>query len=226
MPHPRKSSRSGSRGMKKYPSKGGQKSESSPRPKRRRESEPTKRVFLAYELPDDLKTNLCRLQKDLFPHLENVKWVRPEVMHLTLAFLGDIPLSLIERLQTLLRETAPVMVGAKHCEVRGLGAFPDWRRPSTIWVGVGKGAEAIIDSERILTRALRGIGIKGEMRAYTPHLTLGRIRPPLPLKNQSFVDAYQSQVHGRFEALELTLFESELHAEGPVHSPIERYELF
>jgi len=135
------------------------------------------RSFIAIELDETLLARLQRLQERLRQDIPSglVRWARQEGIHLTLQFLGDVPESRIDAIAETLRDTcsrhAPI-----HFRVEGMGCFPNARRPRVIWVGVEEPDSALASLQRAITQANRVHGFQPEHRAFSPHLTLGRVR--------------------------------------------------
>ncbi len=136
------------------------------------------RAFLAIPLPEEIvrtAQGLCRKLADSFPH---VRWVRPETMHLTLRFFGDIPEEFLEKIGEVM-----LSVGRLHppfqVPVAGIGAFPSPARPRVIWLGIQE-EQALMALYSALETGLGDIGLPGEERSFSPHLTLGRNRGPTP----------------------------------------------
>jgi 2'-5' RNA ligase len=134
------------------------------------------RLFVAVNLPDDLRSALGRLV-DRLPAGHGVRWVPPGNVHLTLRFLGEVSPDRVEEIETLLSAAA-----ARHpaftLTAQGVGAFPDLRRPRVVWVGIGP-PESIgtLDAlHRDLEDGFADLGFGREGRPFRPHLTIGRVR--------------------------------------------------
>ena len=138
----------------------------------------TIRAFVAVELPDDVLAHLGAVQRDLQKELGRVesavRWVKPEGMHLTLQFLGDVPRAQLPDIEQALREAG---AGARPAQVRtaGLGAFPNPNRARVIWIGLEGDLQPLFDVERAIGRALTPLGYRPD-KPFKPHLTLGRVR--------------------------------------------------
>ena len=105
---------------------------------------------------------------------DGVRWTRRDQLHFTLRFLGDrVAASSLERLAGTLEEIANATAGFE-IGLRGLGAFPDLSRPRVIWIAL-ESAELAVVAARI-ERAAVGAGFAPERRAFTPHLTIARMR--------------------------------------------------
>jgi len=146
------------------------------------------RTFVAVDLDTDLRKTLGRTQvqvKDrIMPEVlrlapdVRIQWVRPDAVHLTLKFLGDIAEGRVEEIHRAL--SATVLARPRFSvEVKGLGVFPDLRAPRVLWVGLS-GQPGQIDSLVRLAEdvdvALHGLGFPRELKPFSPHLTLARIK--------------------------------------------------
>ena len=104
-----------------------------------------------------------------------VKWVKPDGIHLTLKFLGNIPTSKIslikEVLDSIAKETVSFQIALSK-----IGAFPKIDYPRVIWVGLEEGKDKTIELNRKLEERLEKIGFPKESRSFQPHLTLGRVK--------------------------------------------------
>lgn len=177
------------------------------------------RAFIALELPDNLKKQLFSLTKLLRSGGDTVRWVRPENMHLTLRFLGEINAEQAEWIGSSLRASCEAR-SPIHLGVGGLGAFPKRRNPKVIWVGIRPHAELTAMYEE-LEAVVREVGIEPEYRLFKPHLTLGRVKF---LEKGSRLPRRLGEVDLEtvFVTVErITMFRSELKPEGPVYSPLE-----
>ena len=135
------------------------------------------RTFIAIELSQDLKDGLGRLQARLKRQVpeRSVRWVRPDAIHLTLKFLGNVP---TPRLTSISRavETACHSFDQFTLELVGLGCFPNPRRPRVVWVGVREPTGTLARLEKAVENELAGLGFEPEGRSFKPHLTLGRVQ--------------------------------------------------
>jgi len=172
------------------------------------------RCFLAVELPGELRRSLGRLVGDLRACGADVKWVRPEAIHLTLKFLGEIQPGQVEEIRLAAGEVA-----GRHqpfrMEARGLGGFPRLEQPRVVWVGLEGETWRLIALQRELEGTLTQLGFVREQRPFTPHLTLGRIRSPKG--RQGLVDRLKSQEGlsvGSLTVGSIALFRSELLPSG------------
>jgi 2'-5' RNA ligase len=138
----------------------------------------TIRAFIAIPLPHPLLDRLSVLQRRLESQIpsRSVRWVRAESIHLTLKFLGDTP---TEKLPDIKRALTAVAQHAPACTftVGELGCFPNPRRPRVVWVGVQEPAGRLAALQDAIEEVMAPLGYPPEGRGFTPHLTLGRVRP-------------------------------------------------
>ena len=149
---------------------------------------------------------------------DKVRWARPEKVHLTLKFLGDIREEALNDLCAALEETcrhhAPFDVG-----LIGLGAFPSARRAQVLWAGIGAGSDGLRSLATDLDAALAPLGFEREKRPYTPHLTLGRARG----KPASFEPS--EEYVGEFRVRHVELTESTLAPKGATYRTVRAFAL-
>ena len=178
------------------------------------------RTFIAVKLPDDVIEGLREVQKSLKREGLDIKWVRPENIHLTLKFLGDIQASAAEGVGSALKAAAaefpPLTLSAA-----GLGAFPSVKRPRVLWAGVGGDREVLARLHARIEQALYELGIEKENKTFKGHLTLGRIKgrvdPDLMI---DAVGKYAHMASRGFVADTLYLIKSELKPSGPVYTDL------
>ncbi|MDI6815258.1 MAG: RNA 2',3'-cyclic phosphodiesterase [Dehalococcoidales bacterium] len=182
------------------------------------------RCFIAIELPDELKAGLAQLQSRLKSGKQpRVKWVDPYSIHLTLKFLGNIAVDRIGEITRAMEETAGG-ISPFHLEVKGLGVFPNLRRVQVAWVGVSGEVDKLGQLQQRIESNLARLGFAPESRAFTPHLTLARLRNwASPDERQRFGQLIAGT---RFEAAytievdAISLMRSQLTREGAIYSRI------
>ena len=130
------------------------------------------RLFIAVPLSQELTDRAAAL---LPPALPALKRVRPELMHLTLAFLGWTP---DEQLDAVVDAARAAATGHRRFDLAfaGAGRFPASGRPRVVWLGIGQGTEALAALAARVTTALRADGLRFDDRPFAPHLTLARLR--------------------------------------------------
>ena len=183
------------------------------------------RSFIAIELPDHIGQCLTDLVSKLREPGDGVKWVRPENIHLTLRFLGEIEPTQANVLgEYLTKECAAIP--PFRLKIRGVGAFPNLRRASVLWVGLESFGDELATVQSISEMAAQSIGLPTETRPFTPHLTLGRIRGSQP--QAGTVDRLRdaSDFEGDdFLVQTVALFRSELTPKGPVYTRLKECSL-
>jgi 2'-5' RNA ligase len=181
------------------------------------------RLFLAAELPEAIRIGLAGAQRDLKTNCPGWRWVRPEGIHLTLRFLGEVPPG-EDALQREGWRRAASSCRPTSIRIGGAGVFPSVRRPRVLWVGVteigpGGRLEALSDA---MECAARKAGFRPETRRFRPHLTLARVarggRPSAP-------DHESVGEIGVVEISEVVLFRSELRPEGARYTALDRFPL-
>lgn len=133
------------------------------------------RVFLAAELSLDLCRKVGELQHQLQNFLPHVNWVRPESIHLTLKFLGNVDTGMVEQVLTAL-EPIRKSQSPFTLEIQGLGVFPHLRRPRILWIGCTGDIPALLNLVSGIEGLLNPLGFPPEEKPYYPHLTLARIK--------------------------------------------------
>ncbi len=185
----------------------------------------TVRTFIAVEIPGEVKEHAGRLIERLSVAQAKVKWVAPAAMHWTLKFLGDVDIletpKICEAVARAVESLAPFDV-----EARGAGAFPDTRRPRTVWIGMGQGVERMIDLHDRVDAELAKLGYRPEARRFHPHLTIGRVRSGQGIEELGQLVAHNANFEsGLSTVFEVVIFSSQLGRDGPTHEPLGHAEL-
>ena len=183
------------------------------------------RTFIAIKLTPEIISNISRVQEELKRSGAQVKWVKPENIHLTLKFLGYITKEELEKVKLATREAlkpfAPFEMG-----VASLGAFPKIKYPRVIWVGIDRGREELKRMASQLEERLMIIGFAKEKRTFSPHLTLGRVKS---LKGRErlteILTGNRVTNLGNMGVTKISLIKSELKPQGPVYTSLEEINL-
>ncbi|MDH7500824.1 MAG: RNA 2',3'-cyclic phosphodiesterase [candidate division NC10 bacterium] len=183
------------------------------------------RCFVAVNLPPELKGRLAELEAQLKEARADVNWVKPESIHLTLKFLGEVEEERIPQIKRAIQEGSEG-AGPLMLSLAGMGAFPHLRSPRVIWVGVGGEQERLCELQERLERAMERIGFPREGRPFSPHITLGRMRsgrgsPAL----MDLVSRKADLKVGTVRAESIELMQSRLHPAGASYSVIESFPL-
>lgn len=183
------------------------------------------RLFFAVDLPDDLAESFAAIQEE-FEEADGLSFTDPEQAHVTLKFLGETDLDLLEDLaSSSTDELVMAGVGPFDCHVGGLGVFPSMEYISVVWVGVDDGAAELTRLHEGLESATTELGVDPEEHEFTPHITLAR------MNDARGKDLVQDRVRsldpdvGRFTVEEVHLKKSELSSDGPRYETIGRIPL-
>jgi 2'-5' RNA ligase len=193
----------------------------------------TTRTFLAIDVPSNLADRMTKLQHKLAPLAPDFRWVDAIPFHLTLAFLGDVPFAELNEICEVARQAARA---CKRFEVQvaGLGAFPKPERPRVVWAGfAGPGLEPLAALHGEIVSGLRRIGRPPEDARFTPHVTLGRLKPgagrgktPSPAPDLSaIVSDHRQWSPGALTVGEVVAYSSTITPEGPTYAALARAPL-
>jgi 2'-5' RNA ligase len=184
------------------------------------------RTFIAIDLGAGVKDRLTKLQEALGRTATGVKWVRPQNMHLTLLFLGEVEQLEVVSVCRLVQERAR-RHGPFTLTVEGVGAFPNTRRPKILWTGFTEGVDDLRALHTDLEVGLLELGCyRREDRAYTPHLTLGRLTHEERSEDWAPVIAKHCDWQGgTLPVDEVLVMASELRRDEPQHSVMGRAAL-
>ena len=186
---------------------------------------PKIRTFIAFELPAAVTQLAAAVQDDLMSRKLKLRWVRPQNIHLTLKFIGEMQTArtaeVAEAIRRAARGTAPLALS-----VQGMGVFPGMRRPRVLWIGVGGQTDALRKLHAAVEDEMAALDFPREERPFAAHLTLARI--DRQVDPQRLLDGIQAV--GRFEpklftASELILFKSDLKPQGAIYSALEKASL-
>ena len=183
------------------------------------------RLFIAVPLPDGVRDLMVDAQAGLRSGDWPVKWVEPELAHVTLKFLGNVETSRIAGIEQALD---PVMSGYQAIGVAtgALGAFPTATRPRVFWLGLYGNLKPLERLAGDVDRAMAGIGFEPESRPFRPHITLGRLRkearPPADFERVAAAIRLP-RLDVRFDRVELV--RSVLGRQGPAYTTLQQWPL-
>jgi RNA 2',3'-cyclic 3'-phosphodiesterase len=179
------------------------------------------RLFIAIELPNEIRAELSTFVKELHDVAPKVKWVRAENLHVTLKFLGNTDpsrLGSIKNTLQLIRSSQPI-----ELSLHRLGFFPSEKRPRVLWVGMESSANLISLAQNI-DHAMHALGFPLDDRPFTPHLTLARLEPPgLPPNFAAAISKQPSRNFGSMTAREFHLIESKLKSTGAEYTTVQSF---
>jgi 2'-5' RNA ligase len=136
----------------------------------------TVRAFIAVDIGDAVRGELEKLQRRLRGAHADVKWVKPENIHLTLDFLGHVDIDKIRPLEAAMAQ-AVQRLEKFSIAVSGTGTFGKPRRPRVVWAGIAD-CPPLLELQRKTTEALQAAEVGFDDKPFSPHLTLGRVKSP------------------------------------------------
>lgn len=182
------------------------------------------RVFIAVALPPKTVGMIAGIEEKLKGTEGRISWVRPENIHITMRFLGDVEEG---RIDDIHHAMSNAICGVKPFSILlgGVGAFPSLAHPRALWVGVD-GVELLGTIYDRLEGELEGIGFAKERRPFYPHVTIGRVRRLAVkesmaerIKRLGVVEPVSVPVES------LLLFKSDLQPSGAVHTVLREARL-
>jgi RNA 2',3'-cyclic 3'-phosphodiesterase len=184
------------------------------------------RTFIAIDPGQAVRDRLTALQEALAKTGADVKWVEHNNLHLTLLFLGEVDQRDLTAVCRAVAEAAATQPKFPMT-IEKAGAFPNARRPRTLWVGVGDGAKEVCALHDALEAPLLALGCyRREGRGYTPHLTVGRVKAdPAGDALAGVLTKRANWSAGETTVREIHVMGSELTSEGPVYTVLSRAKL-
>ncbi len=177
------------------------------------------RIFIALELPEEIKKEIAKLQKKLRKAGAKATWVKPEIVHLTLAFLGSVTHKQLEIIHKILGEITfkPIKL-----ELGLLGCFPNPERPRIIFVELRGDLKELHYLANQIRQNLKKEAIQFDNKPFVAHITLGRVK-----KRQNLTHIFKGIKPKKIEFLaqEITLNQSELTSSGPQYTKLKTLHL-
>lgn len=188
-----------------------------------------RRLFVALDPPEPVRRRVAALGVELRRtagrHADEVRWVPPENVHLTLQFLGAVPEERLGAIEGAVRAAAAAG-RPLSLELKGAGGFPNARRPRVVWAGVAGEIEVLAAFVADLGRRLAPLGFAPEERPFSAHLTLGRARDGRGAPGLAGALAQAAEAGGTpWRVADVALFESHLSPKGPRYEVILRAPL-
>jgi 2'-5' RNA ligase len=187
------------------------------------------RTFIAIELPQDVKAILSRLQTALGEDKDtSVKWVNPQSIHLTLKFLGNVDTEAIPQITNAMAKSVKI-AKSFSLQLSEIGAFPNTRSPRVVWVGLKGDTEILSELQKRLEGSLETIGFPPENKAFSPHLTLGRVRNQIrPNQCRALAELLSTaklKAAPTFHVNSIDLMKSELTPKGAIYTKLAAVNL-
>lgn len=186
------------------------------------------RVFVACEVPADVQRAIGEITDTLKKTSgDTVRWVRPEGVHVTLKFLGEVPQKKLPAIKMALQE-AVVRHSPFSLELSNIGTFGGREGLRTMWVAIAGDVLRLEAMVRDVNLALAVVGFEPDRRPFRPHLTLGRVRDTVPTRRRAEleVDVGRVQVpEVEWRTSQLTLMKSRLTPRGAEYDVIATFPL-
>ncbi len=175
------------------------------------------RLFIAIPLPDYVKSALSELQQPI----DGVHWTDAGRYHLTLRFIGEVDQGVFEKVR---QQLSSIALPPFEMDIKGFGYFPEQKRPRVLWAGIDE-EPSLMELQRKAEEACRQAGVEPESRDFVPHITLAKIKGGRKRDVMSFINQHKTFRIESIPVTEFVLYESRLHKDGAVHTPLERYSL-
>src|SRR4029077_13348602 len=186
------------------------------------------RLFVALEIPSAVRDNLAALidelrAADAAATKNKARWMRAENLHVTLKFIGNVDARKLDAIRAALGEVSAG--GAVELRFRGVGFFPNEKRPRVLWAGIVASANLAPLAAELEAR-LEKLGIPRETREFAPHLTLARFDPPgISEKLQSAARENTAREFGAVSTGEFHLFESKTRSTGAEYTRLSSFSI-
>ena len=181
------------------------------------------RVFIAVPVPEEIKNNIANSQEILKQKFDNdkIKWVKANLMHITIKFLGDIETAMIPDMKKMVQKSIADANRFK-LSVKKIGVFPGIRKPRIIWAGIEQDVGKLVDIHEKINENINVLGFKKESKGLTPHITLARVKhKPINSKIlKQVIEESQRLFLGEFQVNNIILYKSELYPTGPLYTPL------
>jgi len=183
-----------------------------------------RRTFIAIDIPVAVKLKglLELLRVDMIE--EKIRWVNPEILHITLSFLGDTS---EEQVNYISEQLEKIGSGYSSMDLhfKELGVFPNLRKPRVFWVGMERN-ELLENLQGEIEVKLRDYGINRENRPFKPHLTIARIKRIDDIdKLKYWLQKYKGETIQKTKIGEVIYYESRLTSNGPLYNSIKKFPL-
>jgi 2'-5' RNA ligase len=182
------------------------------------------RTFIAVDFQTEILTKIKEIVDYLRTQapVDALKWVGRDNLHLTLKFIGEISQDKINRVKALMVDALNTST-AFTLEVKGLGMYPNAKKPRVIWLGI-ENVSGLVDLHKHLDRALSQVDIKPDTRPFSPHLTIARVRKNAAPNQVSLIGETLSQFKvgslGITQIENVRLYQSELTPQGSIYTPL------
>ncbi|GAB6180101.1 RNA 2',3'-cyclic phosphodiesterase [Desulfotomaculum defluvii] len=179
------------------------------------------RLFIAIDIPPELKDRLTTVQDSLKGYTSGVKWVSQNNFHLTLKFLGDTPEDRCKDIAEAMRQSCQ-QFSSFTLSLQGLGTFPGRGKPKVLWMGIHGHKDILLALHSSLDKNLAKLGFIMESRRYSPHLTLARIKDFCDTARLGAeIAKHEYENFGQWQVTSIHLIQSTLTSSGPIYTTLE-----
>lgn len=189
------------------------------------------RTFIAISICDEIKKRFIEIIAELEKAKADVRWAKPQTMHITLKFLGYIEIGQLESIFAMTSQSAREInrFTLSFSSDKGgtfLSGFPNLFRPRILWVGVNKGKEEIIKLATLIDENLKRLCFEPEKKEFTPHVTLGRVKSSQGINEiVKLISTIDTSFYEEMEVTNLDIIGSQLTKNGPVYTVLKQLEL-
>ncbi|MBI5046728.1 RNA 2',3'-cyclic phosphodiesterase [Candidatus Micrarchaeota archaeon] len=184
------------------------------------------RLFVALELPDEIKQKIQKTSEKLRQELDSnsLSIVKPENMHLTLRFIGEVDEKTLEEIDRRLKQ---IKFKPVDCSVKGVGVFPNEKHAKVIWVGIESSGKLESLATQVI-QSLRGIGKEDRIEErFSAHITIARMKRngKRKIELDEFLANNRTLEFGEVNVQKFELIESKLKPEGAEYIVLKEYKL-
>ncbi|MCC6380902.1 MAG: RNA 2',3'-cyclic phosphodiesterase [Dehalococcoidia bacterium] len=186
------------------------------------------RLFVACEVPDDVKDAIGDVIMTLRGRSGSaVRWIRPEGVHVTLKFLGEVPVKQLPAIKLAIQE-AVVGHSPFDLEFSSIGTFGGREGLRIMWVGIAGDVLRLEALVRAVNAALAVVGFEPERRPFRPHLTLGRVRDEIPTRQRAEIEVAVGKMDvppSGWRTTHVSLMRSRLTPQGAAYEVLATFPL-
>ncbi len=175
------------------------------------------RLFIAALMPDYIQYKLANYIHSLRNNIDGVKWERSQKLHVTLKFLGDVKEPDLNEISNLVEKVVEPYSPFKM-SISDFGSFPSLQNPRVLYVGLSKNKE-LSKFQNKLDDGLSQIGFEKEERKFVPHITIGRVKQRMSIKDVPRISK------AAFDINQIGIIKSELKPEGSLYTPLKLFTL-
>ena len=187
------------------------------------------RLFIALPISDPVRREMELAQNELRAALSSraIRWTRPDQFHLTVKFLGDVPVDRVDLLIDFVRKACSDF-SSLSLAAEGLGCFPNDRRPRVIWIGVRDNPPQLQSLQKTIDAATAEFGSAEREKDFKGHITIGRVKEISAFDRETLaglLSMHQARNFGTWTANQVKIIRSELSESGATHKDVMAIQL-